>query len=193
MDNKYKLTSNYIEIGGRKLFQIQALKSFYNVKSGELGGYIESESNLSQNGNAWVYGNAHVFDNAYVYDNSRVYGNAHVYDAARISGNAYVFGNAHIFGNAQVSGDACVSGNAQLCGYAQVFSNDCHCGFDCFGSENRHIHAYRIIGGSVEIICGCFRGSIDKFEKQVHETHGGTIFEKQYLAVIQLIKIKFNL
>ena len=45
----------------------------------------------------------------------------------------------------------------------------------------------------VEIICGCFRGSIEEFEKKVEETHSGTVYEKQYKSIINVIKIKFGL
>ncbi|KKF35969.1 hypothetical protein SY86_11890 [Erwinia tracheiphila] len=33
--------------------------SFGNVQTGDLGGWVESESNVEQSGDAWVYGNAH--------------------------------------------------------------------------------------------------------------------------------------
>ena len=92
-----------------------------------------------------------------------------------------------------MSGDARVSGNARVYGDAQIDDNDKHCGFDCFGSANRHTHAYLTKEGTVEVTCGCFRGSIEEFEKKVEETHRGTIYEKQYKAVINLIKIKFGL
>ena len=66
--NKYKiLEGQYIEVCGKKLYRIQALKDFKGVKSGDIGGYIEKESNLSQSGNAWVSGNALVYGNARVY------------------------------------------------------------------------------------------------------------------------------
>lgn len=55
--NKYKiLKDQYIEAIGKKLYRIQALKDFNGVKSGDIGGYIEKESNLSQSDNAWVCG-----------------------------------------------------------------------------------------------------------------------------------------
>lgn len=57
---KYKLTKNTKELLGKTLFQIEATISFGEVAKGELGGYIEKEENLSQDGNAWVYGNACV-------------------------------------------------------------------------------------------------------------------------------------
>ena len=97
--NKYKiLKGQYIEVCGKKLYRIQALKDFKGVKSGDIGGYIEKESNLSQSGNAWVC------DDALVSDDAQVFGNALVYGYARVSGNALVYGNARVFDNAQVYG-----------------------------------------------------------------------------------------
>ena len=101
--------------------------------------------------------------------------------------NAWVSGNAEVSGNARVSGDAWVSGDAR------VENDHMHCGFDCFGSCNRHTHAYMTNENKVEIRCGCFRGSIEEFERKVKETHAGTIYEKQYKAIINLIKIKFGI
>ena len=51
---KYELTAEFIEKLGKKLFRIKALISFGSVEAGELGGYVEKEDNLAQNGNAWV-------------------------------------------------------------------------------------------------------------------------------------------
>ena len=64
---KYKLTDIKIEVFGRTLFRIEALESFENVKKGELGGYVENQDNLSQDGDAWVCGNARVYGDAEVY------------------------------------------------------------------------------------------------------------------------------
>ena len=57
---KYELTNESINHLGITLYRIKALKDFNNVRKGDLGGYIEKESNLSQNDNAWVSGNAWV-------------------------------------------------------------------------------------------------------------------------------------
>ena len=102
-------------------------------------------------------------------------------------------GDAWVCGDAWVSGDAKVSGNAQVSGDAKVSNNNEHCGFDCFGSANRHTHAYKTQSGKVEIICGCFRGSIEEFEEQVKKTHQGNEFERQYMAIAEVIKIKLGL
>ncbi len=70
---KYEiLKDEFIELDGRKLYQIKALKDFRDVKEGEFGGYIESERNLSHEGDAWVYGSAWVSGDAQVYGNNAV-------------------------------------------------------------------------------------------------------------------------
>lgn len=96
MEKKYKLTDETIEVEGKALYRIEALKDFCEIKKGDKGGFIESEDNLSHEGNAWVY------------DDARVYGNACVYDDARVCGNARVYGTA------RVTDDACVCGTAQI-------------------------------------------------------------------------------
>ena len=95
--------------------------------------------------------------------------------------------------NLDQESDAWVYGNARVSGDAEIDNNNKHCGFDCFGSANRHTHAYLTKENKVEITCGCFRGSIEEFEKRVEETHSGTIYEKQYKAIIDVLKIKFGL
>ena len=119
-------------LDGRKLFRIKAAVAIaaLGIAKGDLGGYIESEANLSQvSGNAWVYGNAQVYGdaqvsgNAWVYGNARVYGDAQVYGIARVYGNARVSGNARVYGNALGYGVARVSGNAQVYGNVRVYGN----------------------------------------------------------------------
>ena len=126
---KYRLTENQIKRGEKILYQIEALKDFGMVKAGDLGGYIESEENLSQDndawvsGNAWVVSNARVSGNAWVDGNAQVSGNAWVYGYARVSGAAQVSGNAWVYGDAQVSGNAWVYDNARVSGDALVLGD----------------------------------------------------------------------
>ncbi|EPU42999.1 hypothetical protein SAG0176_01900 [Streptococcus agalactiae LDS 623] len=83
---KYELLKDdTIEVAGKTLFRIRALKDFGSVEKGDIGGYVESEENLSNFGNAWVE------------------------DNARISGNVRISENAWISGNVWITGDACIS------------------------------------------------------------------------------------
>ena len=63
MTKKYELTKEKKETILGTLFRIKALVDFRFCKKGELGGFIASEKNLSQTGNAWVSGNALVYGN----------------------------------------------------------------------------------------------------------------------------------
>jgi hypothetical protein len=92
------------------------LKQIRRLKDGLVGGWIESEKNLSQEGDSFVYDNAGVAGNARVWGNARVYGNAKVVGNAKVFGDARVFGNAKVYGNAAVSGSAWVFGDADVSG-----------------------------------------------------------------------------
>ena len=118
MEKKYKLTDETIEVEGKALYRIEALKDFCEIKKGDKGGFIESEDNLSHEGNAWVYDDACVYDNAFVTDDACVSDNARVYNDARLSDNSWVYDNACVYGTARVTDDACV------CGTARVYDND---------------------------------------------------------------------
>ena len=114
---KYELTTETLHFAGRTLHRIKAVKDFGSVKAGQFGGWIESEENLSQADNAWVYNNAKVFDKA------RVYGDAAVSDDAKVCGYAAVFDNAKVCGYAAVSDNARVCDNAEVSDYVEVFEN----------------------------------------------------------------------
>lgn len=117
---KYKLTSETKVVNNITLHRIKALKSFGNIKKGELGGWIESEKNLSQYGDAWVYDNAIVCENATIAGHATVYGDAKVSENAMISGNAIICGDATVGENARVDGHAIVGGHATVFGHATV-------------------------------------------------------------------------
>lgn len=87
---KYKLTDEKMEYYGRTLYRIQALKDFGDVKVNDLGGWIQSERNLSQEGNCWVYDEAKVFDDAEVFNGAKIFGKAEVYCNARIFDDAEI-------------------------------------------------------------------------------------------------------
>ena len=109
MNKKYKFTGETIQHEGITLHRIQALRSFGDVKEGDIGGWIQKESNLSHEGACWVYGHAQVYGSA------RVYGDAQVYGYAQVCGNAQVYGSAQVYGHAQVCGNAQVYGPSQVC------------------------------------------------------------------------------
>lgn len=82
---KYEL----VEIEGSNFYRIKAIKDFANVKAGDLGGYVESEYNLSQEGDCWIYDDAVVRDKAIVIDDAIICNKAIVCDRAAVWGKSY--------------------------------------------------------------------------------------------------------
>ena len=169
MEKKYKLTEETINVDGRTLHRIEALKDFSNVKKGDKGGFIENENNLTQYGKCWVYdnaevsgyamvhnnatvsGNAKVSGNAIIHEDAKVYGDAKVsgkaivhdkaeiYDNAEVHGDAMVYENAKVYGDAKVSGNAIVYGDAEVCGKAEVCDNAEICGNAIIANDSDYI------------------------------------------------------
>jgi len=211
---KYELTSETKVFLGKTLYRIKALVQFGNVNAGDLGGWIEKEENLSQSGNAWVYGDARVSGNAWVYGDARVSGNAEVsgnarvsgdarvYGDARVSGNAWVYGNAEVsgdarvYGNARVSGDASVYGDAEVYGNARVYGNAevCKIGavfwIGAIGSRNRTTTFFRCKDGKIYVSCGCFLGDLEEFSDKVKQTHGDNEHGRVYMLAIEMAKAR---
>ena len=106
---KYVLVpDNQIVHNGATLYAIKSLRSFGDVKAGTLGGYIESEANLSHSGNCWVYDNAKVYGKAKVYDRAKVYG------SAKVAGTCQVVDNGEVFGNAVITDDYIVGEDMEI-------------------------------------------------------------------------------
>lgn len=146
--NKYRLTENTIEYDGRTLYQIESLVDIYSdgfsylpldtikqnkffildnfekhLVKGELGGYIESENNLSQFGACWVSQNAKVFGNALIENNAYVTGDAVVCDDVTISGCSQIWGNARITCNAKITGHSKIYDNVIIFGNCYILSS----------------------------------------------------------------------
>ena len=192
--NKYEmLYEDKIEMDSHTLYRIRALKDFGNVKAGDIGGYIEKEANLSQEGICWIYDNAKVYDNAWVCGNVWVYGNAKVYGDAWVYDSAWVYGNAWVCGNAKVYGDAKVCGGARVCGNAEISkSNDILC-ITPIGSRNDVTTFFKTKDNNICVKCGCFRGTIDRFLEAVNETHGENKHAKAYKLACELARVQIEL
>lgn len=138
MTKKFVLTEETYNIDNRTLYRIKALRSFGDVKRGDLGGFIEREENLSHNGDCWIYNRACVFGYACVYNDARIYNHAHIYDRANVSGKAHIYDDANICGYARIEDDARIYGSAYVCGNAYI-------------SCNAHVYDKAHIGGKASI------------------------------------------
>ena len=159
---KYEITGETLQFDGRTLHRIKALVAIpdIGVDPGDLGGYVESSDNLSQEGTAWIADDAKVYGAAQVYGDAevcgyaqvcatarvfgyaRVFGNAMIYGEARVIESARVFGYAHVYGEAGIGGHAMVYGKAIVCGEARVYGAARVCdGAAAFGKSRVSGHA----------------------------------------------------
>ncbi|MBF0032556.1 hypothetical protein HAX39_08140 [Citrobacter freundii] len=146
---KYELTSETRVLNdGVTLRRIKAIRNFGNVNKGTLGGWVQSEDNLSHFGNAWISGDsvvchdAKVSDNAIVRLSSWVDDNAHIYGDAKVIGGR-VHDNVQVFDEAKVSGR--IFDNVKI--YGMAFVDSCVTIMD-----NVHIFGNAEIKGGVTMM-----------------------------------------
>ena len=175
-DKKYELTEETIEHNGHTLHRIRALRDFNRVSKGDLGGFVESESNLGHDGDCWIGGNAKVYDNgrvrqdasvrhrAEVYDDAIIIGeaivdlDAKVYGKATVADNASITDHAKVYEYAYVSEHACASGNAQVLGSA-ILSGYIHVYEHATVCKNARVYGKACVHGHATITCGSVNGN----------------------------------
>lgn len=210
MGIKYELTNQTTRIDGKTLHRIKALKDFGDVKKGDIGGYVENEWNLSQDGECWIYGKAKAYDHARVnldakiYDNVRINGNAIMTDKASAHDNVWIrecavvcdsaklYGSALVCSNAIVTEKAVITGNAWITQSAAIHFIEDYATVQGFGSAYRSTTFFRTIDGGIGVQCGCFYGTLAEFRDKVKETHGDSKKAKEYLMIADLMEYRFS-
>ena len=192
---KYELTTETLQIAGRTLHRIKALRDFGSVKEGQFGGWIENEKNLSQDDNAWIYGEAMAFDNAKVfgnaivcnyaevYDDAKVYDNACVYGYAKVYDKANVYNNANVFDYAEAYGNVRIYGKATINGDAKVHDDADYIVFKNFWSSERYFTWTR---SNNKWSVGCFYGTGEEMIKKAYadsDTSG-----REYERVVRYVE-----
>jgi carbonic anhydrase/acetyltransferase-like protein (isoleucine patch superfamily) len=161
-NHKYFFTGEYKTLVDKKVWRI------YLIQNKHVGGWLESESNLSYTDQCTVDDNAIVSGNSRVLEDARVRGRARIDGAAVISGTADVRGESHVLDDAVVSGcstlrdtcrveryarviDGTISENAHITDQAQVLegtvSDNACIRHDCVVSHST-------VGGNVELVYG---------------------------------------
>jgi hypothetical protein len=127
---KYELTEEQkvlsLPTRDATLHRIRAVLDFFTVCAGDYGGWVESEYNLSQEGDCWIFDEAMAFDEARVFGNAKVRHEAAVYEHARIADNARIYNHAKVYGmatvrfHAKVCDCAVVRGTTQVLAFARI-------------------------------------------------------------------------
>lgn len=152
---------------GKILHRIKALKKFNDVKKGDLGGWIESEANLSQEGDCWIYDQAAAFENAEIRDSAVVKGVSLINNNAVVKDNAIVI-DSIVYNNAVVKDNATInlvkmSDNSCVMKNASVSVNDL---------INPHLVSMMgnsCFGGDVKITGGVFAGNAKILQSHISD------------------------
>ena len=121
------------------LYRVRALRDFGDVRAGDLGGYIEDEKNLAQDGSAWVYEGGVVYGDAYIRNNARIYG-GEIYGGVIRGG---VISGGEIYGGVILGGEilgGVISDNARIDGGEITGGKICN---------HAHISGGLILGGVI--------------------------------------------
>jgi len=128
-------------------FRIQALRDIpeHGVKAGDLGGFVQSERNLSQTGAAWIA------DIASATDRSHVGGDSLLSGSAKMTGDSRADGKSRIIEHANLSGCAIVTDNAVV-GQFNHASDSAVIRHDAkVLSSSSHIGGNAILEGAIEV------------------------------------------
>lgn len=178
---KYELTNETINFNGKVLYRIKSLRDLECVRKGEIGGYVESERNLSQYGECWVGGNSKVYEKARIIENARILENSNIYGNAILGGDIKTYDNSEIGGSIEIKGDIPFF-DARIIDKANVYNVN-------LKNENGEIiffaTFYRNKYGKIMISDYLFDETIEEYLKEFHE---GYEDEKLYPLIKQQIE-----
>ena len=176
---KYEFTGEVKVYEGRVLHRIK------RIKDGLIGGWIESEENLSHKDSCFVYDEGMVYDDAKIFDDAVVFGNARVTNNARVYGNAMIYSNAEVCGNVRVCKGRIIGQIYQP--YRDIFQYQC---------ENRVLTAILTENGEILYTIGCQKNiTKEVFLDRIYNKDGGlenNPHRKEYLKLIPSIEKYFE-
>jgi UDP-3-O-[3-hydroxymyristoyl] glucosamine N-acyltransferase len=117
----HEVGRKYVLTGETKTHAGYTLRRIRRLSDGQIGGWIERESNLSQAGSCWVADDAVVFERAYVTDHACARGRAVVGGRATLREWAEARDEAQLWGEAWLCDHACARGHAQIIGSASLY------------------------------------------------------------------------
>lgn len=146
-EKKYEIT-NIVHPQYPWLHRIRALRDVReDVHAGDLGGFVQSEENLSQEGQCWIA------DNAVAAEESYVHGDAIMWDHSCVRGHATISGPSRIGGNAIIEDYAIITagyvhGDVHISGNAKLFANSVTGGIPVVMEGST---VYGALGGEIEV------------------------------------------
>ena len=142
MSQKYEIS----EIAHPRYPWLHLIRALSDVRSGvvkgDLGGYVQNEDNLSQEGTCWIFDDAIACESSFVDQQATVSGTAVIRGSALVSGRAmirqnavvddhaivmdgFVKAQAHVAGNAAITASSVTGAWPHIEGFASVYGDVC--------------------------------------------------------------------
>ena len=128
MGKKFEITDRtevFVRPDGREV-KVYRIRRLYD---GELGGYVEKDDNLSQQGLCWIHDKAVAIGDAWVAEDAQLRDMAAVMDQAQVSGQSVIRGRAVISGNSDIGEQVVVKDWAKV--HDATLSDDVVAGEEC--------------------------------------------------------------
>ena len=146
------------------------------------------------------YSQIHIFGAGCIFGEDCSFGKGCSFGEVCRFGERCSFGDGCSFGKVCSFGDGCSFGERCSFGEGCYFGKGCnfedervksgeYFACDRIGSERRKTYFFRDGDGNMYVRAGCWFSSLDEFVERVKEAHGGTKYEKEYLAAVELAKI----
>ena len=162
-DKKYEILidkEHTVKYNGRILHRIRALKDFDGVKKGDIGGFVQSEHNLSHDGNCWIYDDAKcmdsakcmddsiMFDNSIMYNNSKMYDYSRMCDYSKMFDNSIMYNNSIMFDNSRMYDNSIMYDNSRMLDNSKMYDNSKMCGNSKMYDNSQMYNNSKMFGNS---------------------------------------------
>ena len=162
---------------GREVYRIRALKDFRNVRAGDVGGWVCSYNNLSQEGNCWIYGNAKCLDHARIFDNAMIIDNSKMFDKSKMYDNSMMCDNSMMYNNSMMCNRAIMRNSSMMLDNSKMFDNSIMyddtvmCNSSIMLDNARMYYKAKMYGNAILDGNKLLYGSINKSYKKIFQHH----------------------
>jgi len=104
-------------------YRVKALRDFSDIKAGDVGGFVTSEHNLSQNGDCWVYDDAKMFDNSEIHNDAKMHNNSEMHNNSKMLNNSEMFDSSKMHNNSKMYDSSKMYDNSKMRVNSEMLGN----------------------------------------------------------------------
>ena len=191
--NDNKLGDGNMLDDGNKLGNWNELGDWNMLGDGNKLGNCNTLGNLNMLGDDNTLGNCNTLGNLNMLGDGNKLGDGNTLGDCNTLGDWNMLGDDNTLGNCNKLGKSCSFGEFFIHGKNTSFEggavkNGTFVKVGRIGSEMRDAYFFIDENGKFFVRAGCWFSDMDKFVERVHQVHGGTRHERQYMAACEYAK-----